>query len=324
MKNLLILLLALQAALLAGCNRHADDGHDHGHAQEEHAHDEHEEEDGHGHGHAEARTQISASIAQMTGIRTQPAGSAVIADEHYVQGLLTSIEGRVARVAARYPGPIRQLAVDVGDRVRSGQPLAVVESNLSLSDYNITAPITGTVMARNGTLGAIAREDVALYEIADLSQLWVDLHLFGSDAQHITTGVPVEVTRLADGAVASTRISRVLPGTATASQSTVARATLDNTDGRWRPGSAVGARITVEQHPAALAVPLTALQTLDDAEVVFVREGDIYGAHPVKLGRRDARQVEVLEGISPGDEVVIEQSYLVKADIEKAGAAHEH
>jgi len=116
----------------------------------------------------------------------------------------------------------------------------------------------------------------------------------------------------------------VLPGTATASQSTVARAVLDNDDGLWRPGSAVKARITVEQQPAALVVPLAALQVLEGRDVVFVRDGDRYTAHPVRLGKRDGRQVEVLEGLDAGDAVVVEQSYLIKADIEKAGASHEH
>jgi len=59
----------------------------------------------------------------------------------------------------------------------------------------------------------------------------VDLHIFGADTQHITAGVPVTVTRMTDGVSQSTTLERVLPGTATASQSTVARATVDNADG---------------------------------------------------------------------------------------------
>ena len=247
-----------------------------------------------------------------------------IADEHEVQGLLTPVEGRLAQVAARYPGPIRSLAVNVGDRVRAGQVLATVESNLSLSSYHVTSPIAGVVLARHASVGGIAIEGAPLLEVADLSQLWVDLHIFGSDAGHILPGAPVAVTRLSDGVTAQTTLERVLPGTATASQSTVARAVLDNADGLWRPGSAVKARITVEQQPAARVVPLSALQTMEGRDVVFVRSGDRYTAHPVQLGKRDGRQVEVLGGVEVGDEVVVEQSYLIKADIEKAGAAHEH
>jgi len=104
----------------------------------------------------------------------------------------------------------------------------------------------------------------------------------------------------------------------------VARATLRNDDGLWRPGAAVKARIVVATQTAAQVVPLSALQTMDGKDVVFVRSGDTYTARPVRLGARDAGKVEVLEGLTPGEQVVVEQSYVVKADIGKAGASHEH
>ena len=272
----------------------------------------------------EGRTQIAEAVAQDAGIRVAPAGPGVIADEHEVQGLLTPLESRIAKVAARFPGPVRKLNVNVGDTVRAGQVLATIESNLSLTTYAVTAPIAGVVLTRNAAVGSVASEGAPLFEVTDLSSLWVDLHIFGADAQHIRPGVPVTVTRMSDGATAQTTLERVLPGTATASQSTVARATIANTDGLWRPGSAVKARITVEQQPAPLVVPLAALQRFRDWDVVFIRIDDTYEIRPVELGKRDARQVEVLTGLSAGDPVVVEQSYLVKADIEKSGASHDH
>ena len=272
----------------------------------------------------EGRTSIGAKIAEASGIRVAPVQAGTIADEHEVQGLLTPVEGRVANIAARFPGPIRRLTVNVGDRVQAGQTLATVESNLSLTTYSVTSPISGVVLARNASVGSVAGEGATLFEVADLSTLWVDLHIFGADAQHIVPGVPVTVTRLSDGATAQTTLERVLPGTATASQSTVARATLQNVDGLWRPGSAVKARITVEQQPAAMVVPLASLQTFRDWDVVFVRVGDTYEIRPVELGKRDAQRVEVLSGLKAGDQIVVEQSYLVKADIEKSGASHDH
>ncbi|MFZ5662212.1 MAG: efflux RND transporter periplasmic adaptor subunit [Pseudomonadota bacterium] len=272
----------------------------------------------------EGRTEIARPIATESGIRVEPAKAGVIADEHEVQGLLTPVEGRIAKVMARFPGPIRSLTANVGDRVARGRVLATIESNMSLSTYTVNAPIAGVVIARDAAVGALAGGERPLYEIADLSELWVDLHIFGADAQHIRPGGRVQVTRMSDGETVETRIERVLPGTATASQSTVARATIPNTDGLWRPGMAVKARITVDQQRAALVVPLSALQTFRDWDVVFIRVGDTYEVRPVELGKRDAMHVEVLSGLEPGDEVVVEQSYLVKADIEKSGASHDH
>ncbi len=287
----------------------------HGEAGHDDDHDDHD---------AAESTTIAAAMAEQAGIRVAPVVAGTIADEHDVQGLLTPVDGRVAQVMARFPGPIRSLRANVGDGVRAGQVLASIESNLSLTTYTVTAPIGGVVLARQAQVGGVAGEGTPLFEIGDLSTLWVDLHIFGNDTQHITAGVPVTVSRMTDGVSQATTLERVLPGTATASQSTVARATLRNDDGQWRPGAAVKARIVVATKPAAQVVPLSALQTMDGKEVVFVREGETYTARAVTLGARDAGKVEVLDGLTLGEEVVVEQSYVVKADIGKAGASHEH
>ncbi len=313
--------LLIAALALAGCGKDApaagpadtDQGHgEAGHTEGEDDHD------------APERTTIAAAMAEQAGIRVAPVAAGTIADEHDVQGLLTPVDGRVAQVMARFPGPIRSLRANVGDNVRAGQVLASIESNLSLTTYTVSAPIAGVVLARQAQVGGVAGEGTPLFEIGDLSTLWVDLHIFGNDTQHITAGVPVTVSRMTDGVSQTTTLERVLPGTATASQSTVARATLRNDDGLWRPGAAVKARIVVATKPAALVVPLGAVQNMDGKDVVFVRVGDTYTARAVNLGARDAGQVEVIEGLKAGEDVVVEQSYVVKADIGKAGASHEH
>jgi cobalt-zinc-cadmium efflux system membrane fusion protein len=279
-------------------------------------------EEGEGAAHHDVVT-IDEKTADELGVRTATVGAGLIRDAHEVQGLLTPIEGKHARVRGRYPGPVQSVRVGVGDVVEAGQTLAVVESNVSLTPYTVTAPFRGTILDVSVGPGDLAG-DQPLFEIADLSSLWVDLHLFGGDAQHITRGLPVEVTRLSDGVQATTRLERVLPGTATASQSTVARATVNNTDGQWRPGAAVRARVTVSQRQAALVVPVSALQAFEGDTVVFVHEGEKYTPRAVKLGEKDATNAEVLEGLQGGEVIVVEQSYLMKADLEKESAAHEH
>lgn len=318
------------ALLLAACSdpastpASADAGHGHDeHADAGHGEDAHADAGEHD-DHGDDATVIPADVADEVGIRVAPAAAGTIADQHEVQGLLTTLETGNARVTARFPGPVRRLHAEVGDRVRAGQVLATIDSNLSLSTYTVTAPIGGTVLARTASVGQNAGEGAVLYEIADLSTLWVDLHVFGRDADHLAAGSPVTIRRLSDGATAETRIDRVLPGTATASQSTIARATLDNVDGQWRPGSAVRAMVTASTQPADLVVPLTALQQIDGRDVVFVREGEHYEKRVVTLGRRDARQMEITGGIRAGETVVVEQSYTIKADLEKAGAEHAH
>ena len=100
--------------------------------------------------------------------------------------------------------------------------------------------------------------------------------------------------------------------------------TAPNADANFRPGQFVRASITVDEYDVPLAVRPSALQKFRDFDVVFARVGDDYEVRMLELGRSDAQYVEVLAGLRPGEVYVTENSYLIKADIEKSGASHDH
>ncbi|MCL1500296.1 efflux RND transporter periplasmic adaptor subunit [Xanthomonas nasturtii] len=269
-------------------------------------------------------TTILRADADANGVKVAAAGSGQVSIEIQVQGSIRAIDGSVAQVSARYPGRVAALRVNVGDKVKAGQNLASIESNLSLSTYGVASPISGVVLSRQAQTGGGAAEGQTLFEIANFSRVWADLTVFGRQIIDVRPGQHVIVERLYDGHQVSATVDSVLPGTASASQSTVARVTLDNSDDQWRPGVAVTGKIATRSRDAAVVVPRGAVQTMDGQAAVFVRTGDIYTSRAVKLGEGDARVVEVIEGLKVGEEVVVEQSYLIKADIEKSGASHEH
>ena len=270
----------------------------------------------------EGRTTIPAAMAASSGVEVAIAGPGRVVDETTLQGTVVPIETRRARVMARFPGVVRELRAATGDEVAVGAVLAVIDSNDSLQRYNVVAPITGTVLARGAMVGEVSG-DGPLFEIADLSEVAIEAQAFGKIGARVAVGQPVEVVRVADGTSASTRIERVLP-TTRQNQSTTVRALVANTDGRWRPGSAIEARLALSEREAAVVVRPEALQRFRDWDVVFVRVGDVYEARPVVLGARSRAAVEVLEGLSAGTEYVTAQSFLIRADIEKSGASHDH
>jgi cobalt-zinc-cadmium efflux system membrane fusion protein len=111
---------------------------------------------------------------------------------------------------------------------------------------------------------------------------------------------------------------------AEANQSVIARVTLDNGDGALVPGAFVTAEIEVARHDVDVAVKRSGLQSFRDFTVVFARYGDLYEVRMLELGRRDDELIEVLGGLDEGTPYVVTNSYLVKADIEKSGASHDH
>ena len=103
-----------------------------------------------------------------------------------------------------------------------------------------------------------------------------------------------------------------------------ARVVLPNPHGEWRPGLFVNVELTTEEMTVPVAVRAEALQTFRDWNVVFIQAGDRYEVRPLELGRRDDAFVEVLSGLAAGQRYVAKNSFVLKADVLKAGASHDH
>jgi cobalt-zinc-cadmium efflux system membrane fusion protein len=271
----------------------------------------------------EGRTVLPAAIAESAGVETDVAGPATIHDRIQLMGRVTLDSDRFAEVRSRFPGPVREVRVKLGDVVKAGQTLAIVENRESLRSFAVTAPFAGTVIARHTNAGNVAG-DGPLFEVADLTSLWIELNAFGKDAARISEGQTLRVTASAGDLTADVSLHRLLPLASAASQTLVARAELPNPEGRWRPGMSVNAEVTVAEREVPLAVRRIGLQRFRDFTVVFGQFGETFEVRMLELGEQDDEHVEVLAGLKPGTRYVTEQSFLIKADIEKSGASHDH
>lgn len=270
----------------------------------------------------EGRTEIPAVLAQEAGIETEIAGPVTIMETVRLTGRVQADPARLAQVRARFPGVVQNIDAHLGERVDKGAVLVRIQSNESLQTYKLQAPIEGVILRREVQSG-MATGTEPLFVIADLSQVWVELDVFARHIGQVKSGQSVTVETL-DGTRFMGRIDWVAPLTLHASQSVQARVILDNAAGQLRPGQFVRARVTVAEHPVELAVHQSAIQRFRDFQVVFARFGEIYEVRMLELGRQNSEWVEVLGGLKPGSEYVTGNSYLIKADIEKSGASHDH
>jgi cobalt-zinc-cadmium efflux system membrane fusion protein len=271
----------------------------------------------------EGRTTIAAETARAMGIATSEAGPANLKEQLTLSGVIQADPSRVSRVRARYAGIVREVAVQPWTNVARGALLARVQANESLQNYAIEAPIAGVIVEHSAQVGEATGEET-LFTIVDLSRVWVELDVFQNDLARVADGQGVELFDLDGRKLADGRLSRIAPLAIHGSQSVRARVVLDNASGVLRPGQFVSGRVTVGESKVALAVEKTGLQRFREFNVVFEQVGDTYEVRMLELGRADAARVEVLEGMEAGARYVTQNSYLIKADIEKAGASHDH
>lgn len=344
----------------------------------------------------EGRVVMDEAAAKAASIEVALAGPARIRASRRLQGEIQFNQDRLVRVVPRLSGVVTRARSNLGDRVRAGDVLAVLESQAlgdlqsdylaarerlalarttaerekrlweekitaeqdylasrqalaeaeiahrnaaqklqtlgvprvadggSLGRLEIRAPINGAVIEKRVATGEAVAGDTPVYVIADLASVWADLTLYPADLAAVRLGQKVSVHASELNANAEGVISYVGSLLGEQTRTAKARVTLPNPGGRWRPGLFVTVDVVQEEREVPVAVPVAAIQSLRDWQVVFARFGDVFEARPVQLGRSDGERVEVVSGLAPGQQVAVANSFVLKADLGKAGASHDH
>ncbi|CAM2942944.1 efflux RND transporter periplasmic adaptor subunit [Legionella worsleiensis] len=272
----------------------------------------------------EGRVKIVPALLKAANINSVQATGATIEKQLKVVGKIVLNRDTMAPVYPRYSGIIKSLTKNLGDEVAKGELLVIIESNESLQNYSIPAPISGTVVQKYATTGELAKGDKPIYDIADLAHVWADLTLYRKDAPLVRQGMKVVVTGDEGKPQSQSTISYISPLGIEDSQTILARAVLSNTERLWLPGMYVNATIIISKKTVPVAVPHSALQRMQGRDVVFVQQGDFFEATPVVRGEEDEFWVEIKSGLESGQYYVRDNSFYLKAEIGKEGAVHDH
>lgn len=272
----------------------------------------------------EGRVELTPEAAARAGIAVETAGPATLETRLRLNGRIVPNEDRLAHVLPRFAGIVREVRKHIGDQVAKGEVMAVVQSNQSLQAYEVRSEIAGTVIQKHVTPGEFAAEGDHLYTVANLDTVWVDLNVYRQDFPRVAVGQPVVLDPGEGLPKAEGRIDYISPFGSANTQTMLARVILPNPDLAWRPGFFVTGEVVVERAQVPLAVRAGALQTIGDVPTVFLNDGEVYQAMPVETGRRDDRWVEILSGIDAGQRYVAKSSFVLKADVGKSGAEHDH
>lgn len=349
---------------------------------------------------AEGRVRMNDAAAQSAGIEVLTAGPAKIRSTLQLQGEIQFNQDRLAHVVPRLAGVVVRSIKNLGDPVKRGDLLAVLESqtladlksehlatqtrlelaqstferekrlweekisaqqdylasrqalaemqiahrnveqkllalgldhaavmrggNDGLTRYEIRAPIDGVVTEKHLAIGEAVKEDASIFTIADLSSVWAEMTIYPKDLSSVKLGQNVTVRASALNAEAEGRVAYVGSLIGEQTRSAKARVTLPNPDRSWRPGLFVTIELVQGETEVPVAVSATAIQTYRDGKVVFGRFGDVFEARPVELGRSDGKSIEVVSGLPPRTRYAATNTFVLKADLGKAGASHDH
>jgi cobalt-zinc-cadmium efflux system membrane fusion protein len=270
----------------------------------------------------EGRVTLNDRMLGLTGIVTERATARLLQQKVHLYGVIAVDPDRQFSVQSPYSGQVQQVLVERGQRVSQGQTLAQLINTNTLKTFVIKAPASGVVSQRLVNPGQVVTSE-SLFEIVDYTQVFVELSAFPDDINLLKTGQRVAVFDLHQAQQAKSTISFIAPAMTEGHIARV-RAVIDNSNGHWRPGMHVNADIVVAEREVALAVRKSAVQSFRDMAVVFAKYGNTFEVRMLEFGAEDDEYIEVLGGLKPDTEYATENSYLLKADVEKDGASHDH
>lgn len=284
-------------------------------AQDEH---DHEGEEEHG------PVVLTAAEQAEFGIETAPAGPWNLGQTLRLPASIHPNDDRLAHIVPRYEGIVTEVLVQVGDEVTVGQTLARIEGDASLAVYPLKTRIAGTVINKHITLGEAVDRDSTPFVIADLSTVWLDIHVFQRDLAQVTVGQNVTIMAGPDRDEAQAVIHYVAPVVDESTRTSIARAVLDNADGRWRPGMFVTVLVETGTRRVPVTVPESALFNLDGETVVFTADEHGFEVREVQTGAAGDGHVEILSGLQAEEVVVVKGGFTLKAELEKSSFGHGH
>jgi len=325
---------------------------------------------------------IPAVMRQLIGVRSAPAGVAVLGQEIRAVGTVGYDERGFTQVTVKTSGWVREVLVDsIGRPVRKGEPLftlyspdllatqdeyllavktqaqlaasplAEVKANAAslvastrgrLRLWDVTdaqmatldrrgtaepvltvyAPSSGIVLKREALPGKYVEPGTTLYEVADLSRVWISADIYESEVAAVTLNQPASVTFAAyPGEIFRGNVSYIYPSLNTDARTVRVRLELPNPGLKLKPG--MFGTVTVQTDAVrTLVVPKEAVLDTGLRQLVFLDRGEgAYAPYPVKLGRRSQDDVEVLEGLKEGDRIVTSANFLLDAESKLASAS---
>ena len=274
--------------------------------------------------HAEGGVEMSDAKVAAVGIEIAKAAPGVLRDSLLLNGIVQPNQESLVQVTPRFPGIVREVRKRIGDRVQKGEVLAIVESNQSLTPYELKASLAGTVIDRQTTLGEFVSEQKSAFVIADLSTVWVDFSVYRRDLKRVSIGDQILIDPADGGPPIEAKISYLSPVGSSDTQSALARAIVPNAEQRLRPGLFITGRLALSAKKVGVVVKSSALQSIENRTVVFVHNGEKFEARDVEVGDRDPELVEIVFGLLEGDLYAAQNSFIVKAEMAKGSAEHEH
>lgn len=270
-------------------------------------------------------TLTKANLAHVR-IEAEPAERGNLAMTLQAPGRVSVNANATAKISSTLQGRLVSLKVDLNDRVKRGDVLALVEApELLGKQLELKAPIDGVVVGRSSAAGEQVDQSKEILAISDPASLWVIAEIKERDIGAVRVGQEARFSVIAyPGETFRGEVVRLGHEVERESRTLEARIEVNNRAGRLKPGMFADVEITTDVMQDVLLIPDAALQTEGENQIVFVALGENkFQKRVVRPGLEEEGRVQVFEGVKPGERVVTEGSFILKSEMLKGELGEE-
>ena len=261
--------------------------------------------------------KLTANELKELGIEIREAAAGVITNHIDLTGEVKAEPSRLSHIIPRFPGIVKDVYKTVGEKVKQGEALALIESNESLTEYEAKSLVDGTIIELHMAKGDLVGGEELVLTVANLDKVWAILTIYQRDINKIKVGQRVLISFGTDDKAEDGVISYVSPVVDENTRTASARVILDNYSSKWRPGIFISAKVFVSEENVPIVIEKSALQTLEYETVVFVKDGEKFMPQTVQTGLVNDTKVEITSGLKLGQQYVSNGSFTLKAEILK-------
>lgn len=222
-------------------------------------------------------------------------------------------------------GKVSRLLKKAGDAVRKGEVIAYVDPSRPGSAYAaspVTATVSGTIIQCTYNVGDTVSTSTALATIGSLDNLEVNVKVSEKYSSYLKTGLPAYISLIsAPEETFSATIASISPVVNTSNRTQDVSLVLDQQDSRIKPGMFAQVRLVIMEEKDTFVVPLAAIKDYNDDDVVFVVSPENTATRKtVKTGMFNDNEIQILEGLSAGEQVITAGSVTEGLAVRVAGS----
>jgi len=279
-------------------------------------HSDHDEHDEHG--------EITLAILEEFGAEVGTVSSGILEETIQLPGEIQIDPDRLAHITPRFDGVVKAVFKHIGEAVKKDELLAIIESNESLTAYEIRSSIDGMIIDIHFTKGETAQTTEHYFAVANLSEVWVNLSVYQKYLSKLEIGQSVALLINPQSPMVLGKISFISPTIDEHTRTATARVILQNPRGHFRPGQFVTGVVTVAKTHIKMILPKTAIENIGGLPIVFAQ--DEHGFEPVniRIGKENEQSVEILFGLNLGQKYVKKGGFILKAQLAKNSFSDGH